>query len=94
MANIDPNQTTMPESSGDFDAAPKQDVTDPVRAGVQDGSIGVPTFNGAGDTLTRTLDQSAYILLNNQRVDITFNPLGPAAALKGVGDVIASQLIP
>ena len=92
--DIEPNFTVMVNTQQLYDAAPKQQAIDQTRSDISDGSLQVPTINGGGYTLTRAFEQSAYILLDNQRIDISFNPLDPAAAIEGVGDVIVAALIP
>ena len=37
--------------------------------------------------------QSAYVLLGEEQIEIGFNPLDPAAAIEGVGDVVADFLL-
>lgn len=92
--NIGPRQTVMLNTQQLYNAAPKEDAIKAARAGIRNGSTRIPTVNGGGYTLTRDLQQSAYILLDNQRVDIRFNPLDPKAVITGVGDVIAKAIIP
>lgn len=75
-----------------FDALPTKDQFNRVAQDVQDGAVQVPVIKGGGYTVKRTGEQSAYILLGNDKIDIDFNPLDPAAAIDGVGDVIVEYL--
>ena len=91
--NIEPNYTVMVNTQQLYDNVPKDNVVEAARSGVQNGAIDVPTINGGGYILTRDLEQSVYILLDNERIEIEFNPLDPAAAIEGIGDVIARQIL-
>ena len=71
---------------------PSKDQINQVAQDVQDGVVDVPVVKGGGYTVMRTGEQSAYILLGNDKIDIAFNPLDPAAAIEGVGDLIVAYL--
>jgi hypothetical protein len=90
--NIDPSYQFMVNTQQIFDALPTKDQINQAAQDVKDGVVDVPVVKGGGYKVTRDGDQSAYILLGNDRVDITFNPLDPAAAIKGVGDALAAYL--
>lgn len=92
--NIDPNYQVKFNTQQIYDALPKQEIIDQTRQGVKDGVITVPVFKGAGYTIGRNGGQSAYVLLGDSKVDITFNPLDPAEAIAGVGDAIAGLITP
>ena len=75
-----------------FDALPSKDQINQVAQDVKDGAVQVPVVKGGGYTVMRTGEQSAYILLGHDKIDIEFNPLDPAAAIKGAGDAIVEYL--
>lgn len=75
-----------------YDGIPTDTVINQAKQDVAAGLAQIPTFNGAGYTLTRSYNQSAYILLGNERIEIQFNPLDPVAAIEGVADAIATAL--
>lgn len=75
-----------------FDALPTKDQINQVAKDVQDGAVQVPVVKGGGYTVKRTGEQSAYVLLGNDKIDIAFNPLDPKAAIDGVGDLIVTYL--
>lgn len=92
--DIDPAQTFMFNTQQIFDQLPTKDTLNQVAQDVNDGIVKPPVVKGGGYTVTRTGDQSAYVLLGDDQIEIDFNPLDPAAAITGVGDAIASYLTP
>jgi hypothetical protein len=92
--NIDPAQTFMFNTQQIFDQLPTTAELNQVAQDVNDGIVEPPVVRGGGYTVTRTGAQSAYVLLGNDQIEIQFNPLDPAAAIEGVGDVIADYLTP
>jgi hypothetical protein len=92
--NIDPAQTFMFNTQQIFDALPTKSTLNQVAQDVNDGIIEPPVVKGGGYTVTRAGAQSAYVLLNDDRIDISFNPLDPAAAIAGIGDAIVDYMTP
>ncbi|MEM7563409.1 MAG: putative Ig domain-containing protein [Pseudomonadota bacterium] len=92
VEHIDGAQVFMFNTQDIFDALPSKDDLNQVAQDVRSGVIEPPTLKGGGYRVTRAGDQSAYILLNDDRIDITFNPLDPAASITGVGDTIVEYL--
>jgi hypothetical protein len=89
---IDPDYQIKLNTQQIFDALPTKDQINQVAQDVQDGIVDVPVIKGGGYTVMRTGEQSAYILLGNDKIDIAFNPLDPKAAIDGVGDLIVDYL--
>ena len=89
---IDPDYQIKLNTQQILDALPSKDQINQVAQDVQDGVVDVPVVKGGGYTVMRTGEQSAYILLGNDKIDIAFNPLDPAAAIEGVGDLIVAYL--
>ena len=91
---IDPAQTFMFNTQVIFDNLPSTDDLNQAAQDVSDGIADLPVVNGGGYTVGRDGSQAAYVLLGEDRIEIGFNPLDPAAALEGVGDLIAETLLP
>ena len=89
---IDPDYQFMINTQQIFDALPTKDQINQTAQDVKDGAVQVPVVKGGGYRVTRTGAQSAYVLLGNDKIDIDFNPLDPAAAIDGVGDALAAYL--
>ena len=94
VENIDPAQTFMFDTQAIFDQLPTRDELNQVAQDVNNGIVEPPVVNGGGYTVERSGAQSAYVLLGDDRIEIEFNPLDPAAALEGVGDAITDYLSP
>ena len=77
-----------------FDAIPKEDIIEETRAKVASGVTTLPVFNGAGYTVTRGLEQSVFVLLDDDRIEISFNPLDPASVVDNIGSLMAKQILP
>jgi hypothetical protein len=92
--NIDPAQTFVVNTQQIFDQLPTKNELNQVAQDVNDGIVRPPVVRGGGYTVTRTGAQSAYVLLGNDQVEISFNPLDPAAALEGVGNAIVDSMTP
>ena len=75
-----------------FNALPTRDTINQVAQDVSDGVVQPPVVRGGGYTVSRSGQQSAYILLGNDQINITFNPLDPAAAVSGVGDALVDYM--
>jgi hypothetical protein len=90
--NIDPSYQFMVNTQQIFDALPTKDQINQAAQDVKDGVVQVPIVKGGGYKVTSTGAQSAYVLLGNDKVYITFNPLDPSAAIQGVGDALAAYL--
>ena len=91
--NIDPAQTFMVNTRQIFDQLPSKDELNQLAQDVNNGIVEPPVVSGGGYTVARGGAQSAYVLLGDEQVEIAFNPLDPAAAIEGVGDVVADFLL-
>lgn len=91
--NIEPSYTVKISTQQIYDAIPKQQIIEETRSGVQDGTVQLPEFRGAGYIVTRDMEQSVYVLLGNERIEIDFNPLDPVNVIDNIGSLIAEQII-
>lgn len=92
--NIEPSYNVMINTQQIFDAIPKEDIIEETRASVTAGVTALPVFNGAGYTMTRGLEQSVFVLLGDDRIEISFNPLDPASVVDNIGSLMAKQILP
>ena len=92
--NIEPSYIVMINTQQIFDAIPKEDIIEETRANVTAGVTALPVFNGAGYTRTRGLEQSVFVLLDGDRIEISFNPLDPASVVDNIGSLMAEQILP
>jgi len=44
--------------------------------------------------MTRGLEQSVFVLLGDDRIEISFNPLDPASVVDNIGSLMAKQILP
>ena len=92
--NIEPDYSVMINTQQIYDEIPKQQIIEETRANVASGVTKVPVFKGAGYTMTRGLEQSVYVLLDDKRIEISFNPLDPVSVIDNIGSLIAEQILP
>ncbi len=92
--DIDPAYTVYIDSQTFFDGLPTEEAIAQARQGVEDNVIQVPTFSGAGYTVSGSV-LSPFIILNDSEVAIGdgVNPLDPVSLLDAIGDAIADQLL-
>jgi len=91
---IEPDFTVMINTQQIYDAIPKEQIIEETRTNVANGVTKVPVFKGAGYTMTRGLNQSVYVLLGNERIEISFNPLDPVSVVSNIGSLITKQILP
>ena len=82
--NIGPNFTIMFNTQQIYDAIPKEEIIEATRANVAAGVTAIPVFKGAGYTMTRGFEQSVFVLLGDDRIEISFNPLDPASVIDNI----------
>ena len=75
-----------------FDQIPVDQAVEKARQEVEDGLQQIPTFDGAGMSVTNG-SYSAYILLDDKQYDADFNILNPIELLLGITDLSASYVI-
>lgn len=90
---IEPDYSVMINTQQIYDAIPKEQIIEETRTNVANGMTKIPVFKGAGYTMTRGLEQSVYVLLGNERIEINFNPLDPVNAIDNIGSLIAEQIL-
>jgi len=91
---IEPDFTVMINTQQIYDAIPKEQIIEETRSNVANGVTKIPVFKGAGYTMTRSLNQSVYVLLGNERIEISFNPLDPVSVVDNIGNLISKQILP
>lgn len=94
VGNIDPAYTVYIDSQSFFESLPTEEAIDQARQDVDNNIVQLPTFSGAGYTLTGSL-LSPFVILDDNEVPIGegVNPLKPASLLDAIGDAIAEQLL-
>jgi len=75
-----------------FDQIPVDEAVEKARQDVADGLKTIPTFGGAGMSVTNG-SYNAYILLNDEQYGAEFNILNPIELLVGIADISASYVI-
>jgi len=92
--NIEPDYSVMINTQQIYDAIPKEQIIEETRTNVANGVTKIPVFKGAGYTMTRSLNQSVYVLLGDDRIEISFNPLDPVSVIGNIGSLITKQILP
>ncbi len=91
--DIDPAYTVRVDTQAYYDALPTETAIEEVRNEVNNGIRPIPEFRGAGYSVTRNLDQSIYILLGQDKIEVDFNPLDPVTVVENIGNLISDQLL-
>jgi hypothetical protein len=91
---IGPNFSIKFNTQQIYDAIPKEQIIEETRSNVKAGVAKVPQFKGAGYTMTRGLNQSVYVLLGEDKIEISFNPLDPVSVVDNIGSLMAKQVLP
>jgi hypothetical protein len=92
--DIDPAYTFYLDTQAIFDSLPTEEAIAQARQEVENNVVQLPTFSGAGYTVTGSV-LTPFVILDGDEVPIGdgVNPLDPASLLGAIGDAIANQLL-
>ena len=91
--DIGPAQTVMIDTQSYVDSLPTEAAIEQARGEVEAGTRAIPEFNGAGYAVTSLGEQSVFVDLGEERVEIGFNPLDPQSVVDNIGELIATRLV-
>jgi hypothetical protein len=92
--DIDPAYTFYIDTQAIFDSLPTEEAIAQARQEVENNVVQLPTFSGAGYTVTGSV-LTPFVILDGEEVAIGdgVNPLNPASLLGAIGDAIANQIL-
>lgn len=76
-----------------IDSLPTEEAINKARQEVQDGLAQIPSFDGAGYSVTADGIQTGYIILDGKKEEIEFNPLDPLTVAGNIIEYITLGLI-
>lgn len=85
--------TVMIDTQTIVNSLPTESAISQVRQEVQSGVAQVPTFGGAGYHAGMDVTRTAYVILNDKPVEVTFNLLDPATAADDILRLITQTTI-
>ncbi len=92
VPNIQTTSDLKIQAQAIYDALPAESTINQVKQGVAAGTEHIPAFGGAGYTVTRAGDRTAWVLLDGEPVGVEFNLLDSSVTESGVGDAMATVM--